>query len=83
MPENIAKPKQINGSEIAQQVLSQINTINTSGSIHNLIKLETQTVRQKVRRQIANQANNYEAIPLGTLMRLSEERDKALQQIQK
>ena len=54
MPENTAKPKQINGGELAQQVLSQINTVNTSGSIHNLIKIETQALRQRVRRQIAN-----------------------------
>tara|TARA_B100000427_G_C15115277_1_gene423377 strand:+ start:176 stop:427 length:252 start_codon:yes stop_codon:yes gene_type:complete len=83
MPENAAKPKQLNGSELAQQVLSQINTVNTSGSIHNLIQIETQALRQRVRRQITNNANKYEAQPLGELMRLSEERNKALKNLQR
>ena len=83
MPENTTKPKQINGSELTQKVLLEINTANTYGSIHNLIKMETQALRQRARRQITNNANKYEAQPLGELMRLSEERNKALKNLQR
>jgi len=83
MPENIGKPKQINGSEFVQKVMFEINTINTYGSIHNLIKLETQELRQRARRQITNSTKKYEGQPLGGLIKLAEERDKSLKQIQR
>jgi hypothetical protein len=83
MPENIGKPKQINGSEFVQKVPLGITTFNTSGSIHDLIRLETQGLRQRARRQITKSAKKYEAQPLGGLIKLAEERDKSLKQIQR
>lgn len=77
----------INGAELADAIKEQMERDQVRGSIHSLIDLDTNSQNtnrsQNSQNTLPKPRPHYSTQPLGELMRLSEERNKTLRNLQR